>query len=183
MAKQAHVLMVQSLDFIRENEGVGSIERIRRAVSLVKRGTVPEDALMLWPQGYRKIRPMDRMVPNEVSLGENLARYCATVPEFAKLDIRSAALGWGTDNDIKHVVLWVRSLGYETAHVYFVSDPSHMKRIKMVWAHVAPKGWTASFHESQEVLTSKERSFREPVARFVYWLRFKLIHLINFGRI
>lgn len=163
------VMMIQSFDPIRNSEGQGSIIRIRKGCDLLRGGIVPERVLIPWPQGYSKKSPTKPLVGGDQSLGENMAEYCARQPEMirAKAQIHWEPRSWGTKNDLLAAYEMTKKgmWGTPTAHFFFVSDPTHMRRVKLVWDMTHPKGWTASFHPTdQEVLHGFDRTFREWVA-------------------
>lgn len=170
MSPRLRVLAVMPYGFIK-NEGdmssgaVGSRARSLYAAMLVGTGRIPrEDLVALFPQGCR---PGERnMQSTRTSLGEMMAKYLVTRPEMSGVTIRHMALGYGTQDDVLNLYKMVRDMGHISAHIIFVTDPTHIKRVRIIWNQTHPKGWTAQFFGATfHRLSWRERLVREPVAR------------------
>lgn len=165
--RTTNVLAVQSYGYINSPEdmgsgAIGSRARILSAAMYVRAGVIPhKDLIALFPQGVSKADPTG---PGR-SLGNMMAEYLKTRPEMEGVEVHHKALGWGTANDILHTYDMIRDLGYSKAHISFVTDPAHLRRIKLIWHMTRPKRWTASFHPAfLHRMTFKERFIREPIA-------------------
>lgn len=172
MDKRIPVLMVQSYGYLYEGKkGEGSKIRIKRAVELVECGIVPRNAIMVWPQAYKP--DSWGMFPEKEPLGVHLAKYCRHLSAFYSMTILDSPRGWNTLQDVKNacelVTEEMESKKMEGIPLfYFVSDPVHIVRTRMVWEAVRPSGWEARFYTSAHALTLFDRIVREPVARFIY---------------
>jgi hypothetical protein len=159
----AEVLMVQSLDYIGNGSGDGSIKRIAAARMLVKSKLIPKKAFMLWPQNGNLAEEERGM-----SLGENLANYCNEIHEFEEMNIIHEAKSWGTLDDIDAAINMIKDRGYKHAHFYLVTDPTHMHRVKLVWEKIAPEGWMVEFHTTMDEVMNLLDRLREIPAYFGY---------------
>jgi hypothetical protein len=169
--EKVHALAIQSCEFITESEGEGSKARIRAACELIRQGRIPADCQVLWPQGYQKKDPGRPVVLGQEGLGYNMARYATMQPEMSEMHNMIHPMSWGTKGDVLACYQMVRDLGYKTAHLYFVSDPVHLMRVRLVWFFTHPRGWTADFFPAHaHTMTTFERWVREPVAVLVYTL-------------
>jgi|GEM_PF-4422042 len=52
-----NILIIHSYDYITFKSGKGSMARIRAACDLIASGIIPEDVLVMFPQGYQKKDP------------------------------------------------------------------------------------------------------------------------------
>ncbi len=153
---------------------VGSRARLLYAAMLVGTGVIPKENLVaLFPQGMSKSNP-HATSENRQPLGQMMEGYLKSCREMDGVPIHSKALGWGTLEDVLNVYAMGRELGYVRAHVHFVSDPVHIKRVRLIWEKTCPRWWTADFHGATfHHMTWKERWLREPFARLVYWFRLR----------
>lgn len=172
-----HFLAVQSFGLIQDDKDSsrganGSRSRLDYAIHLIESGYITGVGLVaLFPQGVSKLQP-EKIDPSQTSLGENMAGYVKERLAALNAEVLTSTLGWGTLADVTNTYNMVRDLGYNLAHINFVSDPVHIKRVKLVWDKTHPYGWTASFFSAKSHrLSSWERWVREPVARFVYRCR------------
>ncbi len=171
-----HVVMIQTLDFIRplSPKDSGAKVRIRTAAEMVRNGQIPKDAYMVWPQGYQKKNPTKPVRESQISLGQNYAEFCKEeFPEFHDMTVLQEALGWGTMNDIgngcRMILPVIHEKGYSKVRFHLVTDPTHMRRVRSVWNKIAPEAWLASFYSTErEVLSAFEIKRLEPVKRFGY---------------
>lgn len=157
---------------------VGSRGRALEAIRLVTSGQISTDGLIaVFPQGVSKEDPLGIKSDDE-SLGKQVAKFLASRPEMHGTKIYHEPLGWGTMSHVQNTYKMVRGLGYTSAHIIFVSDPVHIRRVKLVWKWTRPTGWSAEFHGSRlHTMSWAERRIREPIARLVY--RFRLSNLDN----
>lgn len=170
MQDTAKVLMVQSCDFITDTSGDGSRARIRAACDLVKAGKIPHNCTVLWPQGYQKNDPGRPERLGQESLGENMARYAREQPELSRASVIFEPSSWGTKGDVRACYRMVREAGYRNAEFFFVSDPVHLRRVKLVWWMTHPKGWRASFFPAESHRMGRfDRLIREPIALVSYF--------------
>lgn len=173
--KHANILAVQTYGYI-ENEfdlsvgAVGSRARLLYVAMLVMAGKIPRENLMaVFPQGISKTDPCGKNL-SDVSLGDSMISYLKIRPEMAGVKYKSESMGWGTLQDVRNTYELVRLLGYQTAHIHFVTDPVHLERVRLVWDKTHPEGWTATFHAATfHRMSWFERWVREPLARLVYW--------------
>lgn len=136
--------MIQPRLFIGHDPKFSSESRILAARELVKKGLIPEDAIMVWPQGFSKRNPK---VPglHIQSLGANMDEYSRGFEEFQKMKSLIKSLSWKTVYDMLASYEMVKENGYKQAHFYFVTDPLHLVRVRMIWCMTHPDGWEASF--------------------------------------
>lgn len=178
---QLHIVAVQSYGYIdgpddQSSGAQGSRARLDEALALVGILSHSHDVIFLFPQGYGK-RNSSTPHGRAVSLGESMARYVESkLPiEHPRIQVRFKPLSWGTLGDLRSIP---RMLGkIDSAyppHIHFVTDPMHLKRVRLVWRHVHPRGWVTTFHAAkQHRMTWRERWIREPVARL--WYRYQLL--------
>lgn len=170
MNSPLNVLAVQSYGFIENDQdmssgAVGSRARLLYAAMLVGTGRIKrEDLVALFPQGYRPDQIDQRHT--RMSLGEMMAKYLRTRPEMDGVKIQHKALGYGTRTDVQNIYEMVRSIGHSSAHISFVTDPVHIRRVQIIWERTHPEGWTAEFFGATfHQMGWKERWIREPAAR------------------
>lgn len=167
----AHVLAIQSYDFITATSGDGSISRINSACDWMWRGFIPKDAYAVWPQGFQETNPSVQTHPGQESLGQNLANYAGSLPIMHDLKVLCRPMSWTTRRDILASYQLVQEIGYEQAVFYFVSDPVHLRRVRLTWWMTHPKGWEAIFLSAPaHKMSWKERLIREPVALAYYFV-------------
>jgi hypothetical protein len=176
-----NVLAIQSYDWIdsEKNEGAGSIARIRAACNLVREGHIPEDSLVVYPQGYSKENPLKKGASDEY-LGLNMRTFTERQKEMVRAKIVSWPMSWGTMNDLIASYRIVVRLGYDTAHFHFVTDPVHLRRVKLAWWLTHPQGWTAEFHPVIECQLSAREKWSEIVKITSYFFQ-KFPGLVLFG--
>lgn len=83
------------------------------------------------------------------------------------------AESWTTLGDTLACFNAVKRLGYTNVHFNFVTDPVHMRRVKLIWNMTQlEKGWAAAFFVAVEHrLSWKERYIREPIALLSYAIK------------
>lgn len=176
---KANIVAVQTYGYINGPEDLssgaeGSRGRILAVPTLIEAGKIDKTNLIaLFPQGYPKKTP--RKVRPLFPLCDSVKKYFESLPALAGIQVVATPLGWSTFEDVQNGYKMVLELGYETAHIHFVSDKEQLKRVMLVWKHTHPEGWAADFHVSNyHRMSAWERLVREPVARFVYWIRLRL---------
>ncbi len=183
--KIGNILAVQPYGYIlgdgdMGSGAIGSRARILWAEMNVGAGWIRkkeergENLIAVFPQDLKpEISPLDPSFG--LTLGEMMGKYLRACPEMAGVEVVSKPLGHGTKNDILNTYEMVKGLGYELAHISFVSDPAHIKRVKIIWDRTHPFRWTAEFFGAPfHRMTWWERWAREPIARLVTRIHFLL---------
>ena len=178
---QLHILGAQSYGYIdgpqdQSTGAKGSRARMDEALAIARTLASSHKVIFLFPQGYQKKNP--RVSDNRtMSLGESMAQYVESnlSKKHPQIQVYFEPLSWGTLDDIKSIPQMLGKLGYDCQpHVHFVTDPEHLKRVRLVWKYVSPQGWAASFHPAEQHRMSwSERWIREPIARILY--RYRLL--------
>lgn len=169
-----HIISVQPYGYIDGPDdhrpgAEGSRARLNKgieiALSLVQVG---QKVIFLFPQGYGKDDPA-RTQGRSVSLGESMARYVDTrMPkEFPGITVHFKPMSWGTMNDLKALVRMMHDLGISPgAHIHLVTDPTHLKRVQLIWYRLPYRRRPVTFHAAiAHRMSWKERWVREPLAR------------------
>jgi hypothetical protein len=173
-----NILVVQSYGYIENKDdhspgAEGSRKRINQAARLVLDGIIPDnDLIAVFPQGYSKKHPTSKPgLELRPSLGAQMAAAMIEYRVFQTIKIVFEDLGWGTMWDIFNTYKMVEEMGFKTGTMHFVSDPTHLRRVKLVWNAYHPNGWYARFYPTpEEVLPFWERLLKEPVKRAWYRL-------------
>jgi len=160
----ANVVMPQPYGYVTREGGAGSegsvarIEEIRRRLAS---GKIDSNCLVIFPQG---LPPTGK---DRGSLGQNMAEYVSTLPEFFEATILHEAKSWGTANDIQAAYVMATKAGCDRDVTWhFATDANHLRRVKVIWlmTHPRGKGWQAKFYEAKgHVMSDKERFLREPI--------------------
>lgn len=174
-----HVISVQPYGYIDGAEdcgsgALGSRARLDKGLEIARELSRTDEVLFLFPQGYGKEDPT-KPEGRAVSLGESMARYVERMlpKEHPRIRVYSRPLSWGTAKDLLAVRIMTSERGFGfPPHMHFVTDPVHLKRVRLIWKHVNLFDWPATFHPSvQHRMTWKERWIREPLARLQYRYR------------
>lgn len=163
-----NILAVQSYGYIKNKSdlssgALGSWGRILYAALLVGAGVIKKEGLIaVFPQG--------KGAAPARNLGVMLGDALASRQEMKDIPVFAQPRGWGTVEDVLNTYKMVRERGYSWAHISFVSDPVHIKRVELIWQYTKPLGWTASFYGSPfHQMMWQERWLREPAARLHCW--------------
>ena len=138
-----HILAVATYGFVDDDpHNLGSIvtkERVSHGGTLIERGAIPPDVLVPFPQKARSEHGTE-------SLGESAAAYARSLPAYARATVLSVPASNGTwDDTLATYELARHRFGYEPLIIHFVSDPTHLFRIRMIWWFTKPPQWRASF--------------------------------------
>ena len=173
---QLHVISVQPYGYIdgpedRGSGALGSRSRLDKGLEIARELPRTSEIIFLFPQGYGKNNPTKRH-KRFFSLGESMALYVTSMlpEEHPHIRVSSKPLSWGTMNDIRALYLMLAELPVGSMpHIHFVTEPAHLKRVRMVWKYINSIGYPATFHAAtQHRMTWKERWVREPIARLNY---------------
>lgn len=152
--------------------GRGTKARIEVARRLIRDGVVGRDCIVPFPQQMLP-SPEDRKVVGDVTLGENVAAYVATLPEFADATLMDAPLSTGTFDDaiasVKEAALMAEEEDIGPLRFHFVSDWSQLGRLRIIWGIAlrherAAHGWQASFHRVPNFRSMSDIGLHEPPA-------------------
>lgn len=181
MSNKIHVISVQPYGYIdghrdRGSGALGSRARLEKGLEIARELTrAGERVLFLFPQGYKKENPT-RPGERGLSLGGSMAHYLETrIGEEEHINVYTKPLSWGTANDLRALCLMLAELDVGSIpYVHFVTDPTHLKRVRLIWKHIKHAGYHASFHAATaHRMTWKERWMREPIARLKF--RYELL--------
>lgn len=183
-----NILAIQSFGFIHGPEDTGpgaqgSRARIRAALTAIRLGRIDTTRLVaVFPQ---KICTTQPVAPGHPScLGAMMARELDAIltrelPGQRRIMIDHRPLSNNTMNDVLATYQMVYDLGYESAHISFVSDWWHLWRIRLVWwlTHTQLPNyasWSADFIPAPE----HARPLRECLPHeiggcFKYWWRLR----------
>lgn len=173
-----HVLVVAPYGYIThpsdDSSGAkGSIARLLYAAMLIHWRRIPrKDLLIVFPQKAKRV--VDRL-PDLPTLGEQMAAFLRKRAGWIQgVHIKCEPRSWGTLEDTLATYEMVKAEGWKTnVHLHFVTDPVHLRRLRLIWNYTHPQGWTATFHAATFHQRSRwERFVYEPLA----WLKclFKL---------
>lgn len=178
-----NILAIQSFGFIHGPDDTGpgargSRARIYGALTAIQLGRIDTTRLVaVFPQKICTTRPVAPGYPS--CLGAMMAHELAVIldrklPGQRQIMIDHRPLSNSTVNDILATYEMAWNLGYDTAHISFVSDWWHLWRIRLVWRLTHRPGWTADFIPAPEHI----RPLRECVPHELggclkYWWRLR----------
>lgn len=148
----------------------GSRRRVDKALELLKTGVIPQDSMVIFPQKH--------------GLGKQLWEYFKPQQQTPfSTSVYLSEISWGTFDDILATYRIIASLlesisADDEVHLHFITDPDHLKRVKMIVGSTCPSHWKAHYHPA----TRHQRSWFD---RKVYELlaRWKVRVRLIFRRI
>jgi hypothetical protein len=167
-----HALIIPTYGFVTPTNstlsgGRGTIARIRTAQGLIRRGDIARNCIVPFPQDILPKGDEFNLI-GEVTLGENVASYVQTLPEFQGANVMSVPDSSGTFNDtitsLKQIYL---TEGNVPVTVHFVSDWSQLGRLWLIWylgCPDKPVTWRAIFHLVPNFRTMRDIWLHEPGA-------------------